>query len=95
MGFDLWRLFAGVVLMQTMFNFCSYRNIKEEKNKEEAILIMNLGFILFLFFSMKTIMWVTEAKNENHGGQSINFQTTVRQNVNGPNHKWIKCTYPF
>ena len=64
--------------MPTMFNFCSYRNIKEEKNKEEAILIMNLGFILFLFFSMKTIMWVTKAKSENHGGQSISFQITVR-----------------
>ncbi len=35
MGFDLWRLFASAVLMQTMFNFCSYKNIKEEKNKEE------------------------------------------------------------
>ena len=52
-------------------------------------------FFFFFFFTVKTIMWVTEAKNENHGGQSINFQTTVRQNVNRPNHKWIKCTYPF
>ena len=50
MGFDLWRLFAGVVLMQTMFNFCSYRNIKEEKNKEEAILILNLCVFFFFFF---------------------------------------------
>jgi hypothetical protein len=40
-------LFAGVVLMQTMFNFCSYRNIKEEKNKEGAILILKF----FIFFN--------------------------------------------
>jgi hypothetical protein len=39
---------------------------------------MNLGFILFLFFSMKTIMWVTKAKSENHGGKIISFQITAR-----------------
>ena len=61
MGFDLWRLFAGAMLMQTMFNFCSYRNIKEEKNKEEAILILNLCVCFFFFFlTMKTIMGVTD-----------------------------------
>jgi hypothetical protein len=46
---DFWRLFAGVVLMQTMFNFCSYRNLKEEKNKEDAILILNLCFFFICF----------------------------------------------
>jgi hypothetical protein len=29
------------------------------------------------------------------GGQSINFETTGRQLVNGLNHKWIKYTFPF
>jgi hypothetical protein len=29
------------------------------------------------------------------GGQSVSFQTTGRESVNEPNHKWVKCTYPL
>ncbi len=26
-------------------------------------------------------------------GQSVSFQTTDTQNANGPNYRWVKCTY--
>ena len=67
MGFDLWRLFAGAMLMQTMFNLCSYRNLKEEKNKECFDSEIFFFIMFYMFLTVKTIMWVTEVNNGNHG----------------------------
>ena len=49
MGFDLWRLFANVDANHVQFLFL--QKYQGRKNKEEAILIMNLGFFLFIFLN--------------------------------------------
>jgi hypothetical protein len=28
-------------------------------------------------------------------GQSVKLESTGRQNVNVPNHMWVKCTFPL
>ena len=55
-----------------MFNLSSYRNLKEEKNKEcfdsEFYFYFIYLFIYFyMFLTVKTIMWVIEVNSENLG----------------------------
>ena len=51
-------------------------------------------FFFFFFFFLSVNVFLTELKNNSSGGQSVKIETTSRQCVNGPNHKWVKCIFP-
>jgi hypothetical protein len=77
MGFDLWRLFAGVDADHVQFLFLQKYQVRKKQRGGYFDYEFGIYFFIFLF-SVKTIMWVTKAKSENHSGQSISFQITAR-----------------
>ncbi len=60
---------------------------------EISMLKVALFFFNFVFILFSVNGGVTELKNNTSGGQSVKIETTDRQCVNGPNHKWVKCTF--